>query len=110
LVSSPRNCPPMLCPTHFGPDLSTYLADNVFRAIRAPVLSIGFSDDPIATRRTVDELRRFFPNAAFDVRWYSPRDVGARIGHAGFFTSRFMAALWQPTFDWIDEKLAGAAT
>lgn len=95
--------------THFGPDLSTYLADNVFATIRAPVLSVAFEDDPIATRRTVEALRTFFPNAAFDIRWYAPRDVGAPIGHAGFFSSRFADAMWKPTFDWLDARL-GIAT
>lgn len=90
---------------HFGPDLSTYLADNAFAAIRAPVLNIGFEDDSIATRRTVEALRKFFPNAAFDVRWYAPRDVGAAIGHGGFFSSRFADSLWRPTVDWIDAQL-----
>jgi predicted alpha/beta hydrolase len=95
--------------SHFGPDLSTYLADNVFAAIRAPVLSVAFEDDAIATRRTVEELRRFFPNAPFDVRWYAPRDVGAPIGHGGFFSSRFANSMWKPTFDWIDARLGIAA-
>ena len=95
--------------THFGPDLSTYLSDNVFAAIRAPVLSVSFEDDAIATPRTVAELRKFFPNAAYDIRRYSPRDVGAPIGHGGFFSSRFADALWRPTFDWIDTKLGSAA-
>lgn len=95
--------------THFGPDLSTYLADNVFAGIRAPVLSIAFEDDPIATRRTVEALRAFFPNAVYDVRWYAPRDVGGAIGHGGFFSSRFADSMWRPTFDWIDAKLGSAA-
>jgi len=53
-----------LRPDHFGPDLHTYLADNVFTEIRAPLLSVGFTDDPIATRRTVEALNAFYPNAA----------------------------------------------
>jgi predicted alpha/beta hydrolase len=95
--------------THFGPELSTSLADNVFAAIDAPVLSIGFEDDSIATHRTVEALRRFFPKAAFDVRWYAPHDVGGPIGHAGFFSARFADPMWKPTFDWIDAKLGVAA-
>ncbi|HUR28314.1 MAG TPA: alpha/beta fold hydrolase [Planctomycetota bacterium] len=95
--------------THFGPDLSTYLVDNVFAAIRAPVLSVAFEDDPIATRRTVEALRAFFPNAAFDVRWYAPSDVGGPIGHGGFFSSRCADALWEPTFEWLDARLGIAA-
>jgi predicted alpha/beta hydrolase len=98
-----------LRPSHFGPDLSTYLADNVFATIRAPVLSVAFEDDPIATRRTVEELRKFFPNAAFDSRWYSPRTVGAPIGHGGFFSARSADSLWRPTFDWLDAQLGQAA-
>ena len=47
-----------LRPDHFGPDLRTYLAGHVFADIRAPMLNLGFSDDPIATRRTVDGARQ----------------------------------------------------
>jgi predicted alpha/beta hydrolase len=98
-----------LRPDHFGPDLSTYLTDNVFATIRAPVLSIAFEDDSIATRRTVEALRAFFPAVTFEVRWYGPRDVGAPIGHGGFFASRGADSLWRPTFDWLDARLASAA-
>lgn len=94
-----------LRPGHFGPDLSTYLAGNVFAEIRAPLLSVGFTDDPIATRRTVAALDTFFPNAARESRWYSPRDVGAkRIGHEGFFSSKHRNSLWRPVADWIDAR------
>jgi predicted alpha/beta hydrolase len=95
-----------LRPQHFRPDLSTYLADNHFTEIRAPLLSVGFTDDPIATRRTVAELDTFYPNAARESRWYSPSDAGSkRIGHEGFFASRHRDTLWRPVFDWIDGKL-----
>ena len=99
-----------LRPEHFGPDLSTYLSDNVFAEIRAPVLCVGFTDDPIATRRTIDELNKFYPNVARESRWYSPADTGGkRIGHEGFFASRHRETLWRPVLDWIDEKLKGGA-
>jgi predicted alpha/beta hydrolase len=99
-----------LRPDHFGPDLSTYLADHYFADIRAPMLTVGFTDDPIATRRTVDALNRFFPNAQRESRWYSPADVGSkRIGHEGFFASRHSDTLWRPVIDWIDRKLGVAA-
>jgi predicted alpha/beta hydrolase len=98
-----------LRPGHFGPDLATYLSDNVFMTLRAPVLNIGFSDDSIATRRTVDELNRFFPNVERESRWYTPADVGGPIGHEGFFHSRHREALWHPTLDWLDAKLGLAA-
>jgi len=95
-----------LRPEHFGPELSTRLADNVFAEIRSPVLTVGFTDDPIATRRTVGEINKFFPNAQRESRWYSPADAGGkRIGHEGFFASRNREFLWRPVFDWIDARL-----
>lgn len=95
-----------LRPDHFGPDLHTYLSDNCFAEIREPLLTVGFTDDPIATRRTVEALNRFFPNAERESRWYSPADAGSkRIGHEGFFASRHRDTLWRPVLDWIDEKL-----
>jgi predicted alpha/beta hydrolase len=99
-----------LRPDHFGPDLDTYLRDNVFGEIRAPVLNVGFTDDPIATRRTVEALHRFFPNAARESRWYSPADAGGmRIGHEGFFNSRHRDTLWRPVVDWLDSSLGFAS-
>jgi predicted alpha/beta hydrolase len=99
-----------LRPDHFGPELSTSLKDNVFAEIRTPLLTVGFTDDPIATRRTVGEINKFFPNARRESRWYSPSDTGGRrIGHEGFFASRNRDTLWRPVVDWIDERLGVAA-
>lgn len=94
-----------LRPGHFGPDLATYLSDNVFDEIRAPVLTVAFTDDPIATRRTVEEINRFFPNVRRESRWYSPADAGVkRIGHEGFFSSKHRDTLWRPVVDWMDAR------
>ena len=99
-----------LRPEHFGPDLTTYLADNYFSDIRSPMLSVGFTDDPIATRRTVDELNKFFPNVRRESRWFTPVEAGSkRIGHEGFFASRHRDTLWRPVIDWIDGKLGVGA-
>jgi predicted alpha/beta hydrolase len=94
-----------LRPGHFGPDLATYLSDNFFADIRVPLLSVGFTDDPIATRRTVDAINEFFPNVTRESRWYSPKELGVkRIGHEGFFSSRHRDSLWRPVADWIDAR------
>jgi predicted alpha/beta hydrolase len=96
-----------LRPDHFGPDLRTYLSGNVFADIRTPLLTVGFTDDPIATRRTVDAINAFFPNARRESRWYSPADAGSgRIGHDGFFAARNRETLWKPVVDWIDAQAA----
>lgn len=99
-----------LRPSHFGPDLLTYLKDNVFADIRAPMLTVGFTDDPIATRRTVAAINQFFPNVQRESRWYSPADAGVkRIGHEGFFSSKHRDSLWRPVADWVDRTLGVAA-
>ena len=99
-----------LRPEHFGPDLATYLSANVFGEIQAPVLTVGFTDDPIATRRTVEEINKFFPRVQRESRWYSPQDAGVkRIGHEGFFSSKNRNSLWRPVVDWIDAKLGAAS-
>jgi predicted alpha/beta hydrolase len=99
-----------LRPGHFGPDLHTYLSDNCFAEIRAPLLSVGFTDDPIATPRAVAALDEFYPNAARESRWYSPADAGSRrIGHEGFFSARHRDKLWRPLVDWIDQAIGARA-
>jgi predicted alpha/beta hydrolase len=99
-----------LRPEHFGPELAARLSDNVFAEIRAPLLSVGFTDDPIATRRTVAAFDRFLPHVRRESRWYSPADAGGkRIGHEGFFASRNRDTLWRPVLDWIDARLGVAA-
>ena len=99
-----------LRPDDFGPDLHSYLTDNVFAEIQAPLLNVGFSDDPIATRRAVAALNGFFPKVQHESRWYTPADAGStRIGHEGFFASRHRDTLWRPTLDWVDGKLGIAA-
>lgn len=99
-----------LRPGHFSPDLATLRADNAFAQLRAPLLSVGFTDDSIATRRTVAALDQFYPNAARESRWYSPEDAGSkRIGHEGFFFSRHRDTLWKPVVDWLDARLGSAS-
>jgi predicted alpha/beta hydrolase len=99
-----------LRPEHFGPDLDTYLSANVFADIRAPLLTVGFTDDAIATRRTVEAINRFFPNVRRESRWYSPQDIGTRrIGHEGFFLARHRDTLWKPVVEWIDAQSAVAS-
>ncbi len=99
-----------LQPNHFGPDLDTYLSGHVFNEIRAPLLNVAFTDDAIATRRAVEGMNAFYPNAAREQRWYSPRDVGSRrIGHEGFFFPKHRDSLWRPVVDWMDVRTGATA-
>ncbi len=90
-----------LRPEHFAPDLGG--DSREFAAVRAPILSLSFSDDPIATPRAVEALLALYPNAAIERRCATPAQAGVRrIGHHGFFAERHRETLWRPTLDWIE--------
>ncbi|HEX4618832.1 MAG TPA: alpha/beta fold hydrolase [Steroidobacteraceae bacterium] len=96
-----------LRPTHFAPDLVGDARDGPFAAVRAPLLSLSFSDDPIATPGAVEALLALYPNAAIERRSTTPAQAGVRrIGHHGFFAERHRETLWRATLDWIDARCA----
>ncbi len=92
-------------PEHFAPDL---LGDSSqFAAVRAPVLSLSFSDDPIATPEAVTALLALYPNARVERRTTTPAEAGVRaIGHRGFFSERHRETLWRPALDWLEARSA----
>lgn len=71
------------------------------RAIKAPVLSLGFSDDtyaPPQPRRWL--LDQYGGEKSFET--IAPRDAGLdRIGHLDFFRSRHRESLWPCVLDWL---------
>ena len=90
---------------HFAPDLVGDRERGPFAAVRAPVLSLSFSDDPIATPWAVGELLALYPNAAIERRLTTPAQAGVRrIGHHGFFAERHRETLWRAALDWIDAR------
>jgi len=94
-----------LRPQHFAPDLVGDPVSGPFAAVRAPVLSLSFSDDPIATPWAVGELLALYPNAAIERRLTTPSQARVRrIGHHGFFAERHRETLWRPALDWIDAR------
>ncbi len=94
-----------LSPAGFGSALDEDLSDAGFAAVRAPLLSWGFTDDPIATPDAVDALLQSYANASIERRWTSPGEAGVRaIGHHGFFSERHRDVLWRAALDWIDAR------
>ena len=94
-----------LRPEHFAPDLVGNARDGPFAAVRAPVLSLSFSDDPIATPGAVEALLALYPNAAIERRSITPAEARVRrIGHHGYFAERHLETLWRATLDWIDAR------
>jgi predicted alpha/beta hydrolase len=94
-----------LSPAAFGSALDADMSDAEFAAVRTPLLSWGFCDDPIATPAAVEALLSSYPNALIERRWTRPAEVGARtIGHHGFFAERHRDSLWHAALDWIDAR------
>ncbi|HEX4872655.1 MAG TPA: alpha/beta fold hydrolase [Nevskiaceae bacterium] len=78
-----------------------------FDAVRLPLLSLAFTDDPIATAANVEGLLGFYPQAAIERRRLAPAGLGLRsIGHLQFFSRRMPEALWRQPLDWLEAQLA----
>jgi predicted alpha/beta hydrolase len=96
-----------LSPAPFGSALDADMSDAEFAAVRTPLLSWGFRDDPIATPTAVEALLESYSNAPIERRWTAPAEVGARaIGHHGFFAEGHRESLWRAALDWIDARCA----
>jgi predicted alpha/beta hydrolase len=64
-------------------------------AFRRPILSIAFSDDPMAPREAVRALLAEYRLAEIDDRQLAPADVGqSQVGHFGFFDAGVVPQLW----------------
>jgi predicted alpha/beta hydrolase len=76
-----------------------------FRAIRAPTLSLRFTDDAFATLAATDRVLGLYENCPATRLALSPADVGGqKIGHFGFFRSRFRDTLWQRVLEWLRDE------
>ncbi len=73
-----------------------------YRDVQTPILAIGLTDDPWGTKRAVRALMQHYENAPVEERWLSPQDGGGqKIGHLGFFRSRFSETLWPQFTGWL---------
>ena len=66
-----------------------------FAAIRAPTIAVRFSDDPFATEEATARIVGLYENASVSCLVLNKSDGdGRKIGHFGFFHSRFRMNLW----------------
>lgn len=81
-----------------------------FGAIRARVLAVRFADDPFATESATKRVLSLF-SGCVATQWLLTRaDAGGqRIGHFGFFRSRFRDSLWPRVLRWVQEEGADSA-
>jgi predicted alpha/beta hydrolase len=63
-------------------------------AVRAPILSLSFTDDELLAKESIDSMHRWFSEAAVHRRHLSPVELGVpQMRHHGFFRRRH-APLW----------------
>lgn len=80
-----------------------YLGDwSGHRSFTAPLLAIGFMDDPFAPPEAVDALHIRYGSKK-QQRWsVAPDELGVdRIGHFGFFRPGVTPTLWRDVGDWL---------
>jgi predicted alpha/beta hydrolase len=79
-----------------------------FRRVRAPLLALGFDDDPYAPPAAVAGLLDLYAEASREHRQIDPRAEGfGPVGHFGFFRERFRKTLWAEARDWLTARAAG---
>jgi predicted alpha/beta hydrolase len=80
-----------------------------FARVRAPLLSLSFTDDPMISRRAIERVEESYPNARVESRHIAPRDLGFEgIGHFGFFSGRMRETLWKDSLAWLRREAADA--
>ncbi len=76
-----------------------------FMAIRAPTLALTFADDAFATEAATDRVLSLYRNCPATKLVVAPSDVGGqKIGHFGFFRSRFRDVLWPRVVQWLNSE------
>lgn len=74
-----------------------------FSSIHARALAVRFTDDPFATEAATSRLLGLFANTVATRLVLCAADGdGSRIGHFGFFRSRFRATLWPKVLNAMD--------
>lgn len=80
-----------------------------FAEVSTPILSLSFTDDEYMSARNTDSLHGFYAGAPRQMMRIAPRDIGERrIGHFGFFRSRFAASLWPCAAQWLAQQATAA--
>ncbi len=74
-----------------------------FRAITGQTLALRFDDDPFATQAATDRILGLYANAPAVQVAIGPVDVGGqKVGHFGFFRTRFRETLWPRVMSWLN--------
>lgn len=75
--------------------------DYFFDALKIPILSLSFSRDSFAPKKTVDWLTSQYKNAQIKRVHHIPENGENHVKHFGFFRPSFKDTLWQQTLQWV---------
>ncbi|MBK9704379.1 MAG: alpha/beta fold hydrolase [Betaproteobacteria bacterium] len=76
-----------------------------FRSIHASVLALRFEDDPFATVAATERVLGLYSGCTAEQRLVTRADAGGqKIGHFGFFRSRFRDTLWPEVLRWLQAQ------
>jgi predicted alpha/beta hydrolase len=87
----------------FG-DSTLHTREN-FHNYKNPLRALCFTDDPWATRTSVELLCSGFTATKPDIVSITPADAGGKkIGHFGFFRSEHRDTLWRGAAEWLQAE------
>lgn len=72
-----------------------------FARVTAPLLAVGFDDDPWETPPGIDLLVGQLTHSNVERRQFSPSEAGTAIGHMVFFRRRNATTLWTDVSAWL---------
>jgi predicted alpha/beta hydrolase len=79
-----------------------------YARVKTPILSLSFTDDEFMSLANTRSLHSFYSAAPREMKRFAPGDIGVRrIGHFGFFRSRFADTLWRHAGRWLERQAAG---
>ncbi len=75
---------------------------NNFAKVRAPILCVGMSDDPLGTQAALQRALNYYVNAPRQRVLLTPNDFGLKsIGHFSLFHSRHRDDFWADSVQWL---------
>lgn len=86
----------------------TFLEDHYqvdkFYNFKVPIKALYMSDDYIANDKTVSLMKRFFPDAPYEICKIATRKyTNQKVGHIGIFRKKFQNSLWPLLINTIEK-------
>jgi predicted alpha/beta hydrolase len=73
-----------------------------YQEVKAPILILNVTDDPIATKKNVEDLQGLFPQERTTSKFIEPAQFKlGPVGHMGFFRPK-NSVLWTNVSEWLN--------